>query len=147
MLIVVQMAGYDPKAKEYFDGLNRFRKRYPSKVNKVFMCWKVEEAKPKADDCATDGDIDMATALLMAAQQWDENIYLQEAKVIINNIGSDMVSKDYSLRLGDWNIDGGTHEGTRPSDFATAHLRAFYGATGNKRWQKVEEKCYAIFCK
>ncbi len=144
MLIVVQMAGHDPKAKKYFDGLNRFRKRYPSNANKTFMNWKVTEAKPKADYCATDGDIDMATALLMAEHQWGDKTYLEEAKVIIKNIGTDLVRKDYSLRLGDWNTGAGKHEGTRPSDFATAHFRAFYEATGDKRWQKVEEKCYAI---
>ena len=70
MLIVVQMAGYDPKAKEYFDGLNRFRKRYPSKNNKAFMNWQVrDEANTETDSSATDGDLDMATALPMAAQQ------------------------------------------------------------------------------
>jgi len=48
------------------------------------------------------------------------------------------------LRLGDWNDDGGKHEGTRPSDFTTAHFRAFYSITNNKCWQKVEGKCYDI---
>ncbi|RMD79767.1 MAG: beta-glucanase [Lentisphaerae bacterium] len=144
MLITVQMAGYDPKAKMYFDGLNRFRKRYPSKINKAFMNWKVNEERPRQDDSATDGDVDMATALLMAAEQWGDRAYLEEAKIIIKNIGTHLVRKDYSLRLGDWNSDGGTHEGTRPSDFATAHFRCFYVVTRDKRWQKVEEKCYAI---
>jgi len=84
MLITVQMAGYDPQAKKYFDGLNRFRKRYPSKINKAFMNWRIRnEERAKSDDCATDGDLDMATALLMAAQQWGDKTYLEEAKVII----------------------------------------------------------------
>jgi len=144
MLIVVQIAGYDPKAKEYFDGLNRFRKRYPSIVNEAFMCWKVNEAKPKKDDSATDGDIDIATALLMAAQQWNDKTYLEEAKVIIKNIGKDLVRKDSSLRLGDWNVEGEEHNGTRPSDFTTAHFRAFYEATRNPLWQNVEGECYEI---
>ena len=145
MLITVQMAGYEPNAKKYFDGLNRFRKRYPSKINQAFMCWRVkDEANTKPDDSATDGDLDMATALLMAAQQWGDKTYLEEAKVIIKNMGTDLVRKDYSLRLGDWNKDGGKHEGTRPSDFATAHLRVFYSATGDRLWLKVVEKCCDI---
>jgi endo-1,4-beta-D-glucanase Y len=145
MLIVVQMAGYDPKAKEYFDGLNRFRKRYPSKNNKAFMSWQVrDEANTETDSSATDGDLDMATALLMAAQQWDDKTYFEEASVIIRNIETELVRKDYSLRLGDWDRDGSEYEGTRPSDFITAHFRAFYAATGNELWQKVEEKCYSI---
>jgi len=145
MLITVQMAGYDPKGKEYFDGLNRFRKRYPSKYNKAFMNWRVKkEAFAKSDDSATDGDLDMATALLMAAQQWGDRTYLEEAKVIIKNMGTDLIRKDDSLRLGDWDGRDDEQEGTRPSDFATAHLRVFYLATGNKRWPKIEERCYDI---
>jgi len=145
MLITVQMAGHDPKAREYFDGLNRFRKRYPSKYNMAFMNWRVKkEASSKPDDSATDGDLDMATALLMAAQQWGDKRYLEEAKVIIKNMGTDLVRKDDSLRLGDWDAEGDEQDGTRPSDFATAHLRVFYLATGNKRWKKIEKGCYDI---
>jgi len=110
MLITVQMAGYDPKAKEYFGGLNRFRKRYPSRINKAFMSWRItDEAGGTSDDSATDEDVDMAVALLMAKQQWSDKTYLTEAKEIIKNIGTDLVRKDYSLRLGDWNSDGGEH--------------------------------------
>jgi len=107
MLITVQMAGYESKAKGYFDGLNRFRKRYPSKYNKAFMNWRVKnEASAKPDDSATDGDLDMATALLMAAQQWGDRTYFEEAKTIIKNMGTDLVRKDDSLRLGDWDGEG-----------------------------------------
>jgi len=145
MLIVVQMAGHDPKARVYFDGLNRFRKRYPSKINPLFMNWRIKnETHPKADDCATDGEIDMATALLMAAEQWNNPAYKKEAIRLIRALSLRLVRKDNSLRLGDWNIEKGKHEGTRLSDFATAHFRAFYYATNDPKWKQVEAKCYAI---
>ena len=64
MLLTAYMAGADPDAKTCFDGLNRFRKRFPSNVNPALMCWKIP-AKENAvsDDGATDGDLDMALAL------------------------------------------------------------------------------------
>ena len=145
MLIVVQMAGYDSQARVYFDGLNRFRKRYPSKINPAFMNWRIkDEKRAGVGDCATDGEIDIATALLMAAEQWNAPAYKKEALVLIKNISKSLVRKDYSLRLGDWNVEKKKHEGSRLSDFATAHFRVFYQATSDSRWKKVEEKCYAI---
>lgn len=144
MLITVQMAGHDPKAKEYFDGLNRFRKRYPSIINNAFMNWRImKDEADKPDDSATDGDLDIAAALLMAARQWNDETYQNEAKHIIKQFGIALVREDGSLRLGDWNTDSG-HAGTRPSDFATAHLRMFYDATGDELWLRVEAKCYTI---
>ena len=145
MLIVVQISVDKAKAKEYFDGLNRFRKRYPSQNNKAFMNWQVrDETTTKADSSATDGDLDMAIALLMASQQWGEKSYFEEAIDILENIETDLIRKDYSLRLVDWNKDGDKYEGSRPSDFTTAYFRVFYEATGNKLWKKVEDKCYTI---
>jgi endo-1,4-beta-D-glucanase Y len=144
MLITVQMAGYDPEAKKFFDGLNKFRKRYPSKFNKAFMCWQVrKESKPKKDDSASDGDFDMAAALLMAAEQWQDKAYEKEALAIIEGAEKDLIRKDFSLRLGDWDTD---EEATaiRPSDFTTANFTLFEKKTGHKIWKKVREKCYAL---
>ena len=142
MLLTVMMAGADPKAKTYFDGLNRFRKRYPSKKNKALMDWKVERVEEEPNDgCATDGDVDMAMALLMASVQWNNPAYLAEATTIINAIELSLVRADFSLRLGDWNLADGQ---TRPSDFATAQYRSFHQATGNFLWKNVETKCYSI---
>jgi len=41
MLITALMADEDPEAKQQFDALNRFRKRFPSSINHAFMCWKI----------------------------------------------------------------------------------------------------------
>jgi endo-1,4-beta-D-glucanase Y len=39
MLITAFMAGHDPEAKKYFDGLYRFYKKHPSKNNPRLMAW------------------------------------------------------------------------------------------------------------
>ena len=142
MLLAVYFAGADPEAKKYFDGLNHFRKRFPSSINPALMCWKIP-AKENAvrDDGATDGDLDMALALLLAHEQWREETYLAEATNYINAIAASLVRNDFSLRLGDWNSAAGQ---TRPSDFMPATFRAFYAATQDGRWTNVAAKGYAI---
>jgi len=142
MLLTVYMAGADPNAKTHFDGLNRFRKRYPSNINPGLMCWRIPANEGAvSDDCATDGDLDMAMALLLAHRQWGDSVYLAEATNYLNSIASALVRGDYSLRLGDWNSAAGQ---TRTSDFMPAHFRSFYLATGDGLWTNVESKCYAI---
>jgi len=142
MLITVLMAGVDANAQQVFDGLNRFRKRYPSSIDPSLMEWKVyPDEVTRNDDCATDGDVDLAMALLMASRQWGQSNYFQEATNIIHHIGTSLVRPDYSLRLGDWNSAAGQ---TRSSDFMPAHFRSFYLATGNGLWTNVENRCYTI---
>ena len=142
MLITVMMAGADPHAKEDFDGLDRFRKRYPSDINPAFMAWRIpaNEKKVKTDS-ATDGDMDMALALLMAHRQWGDDGYLREARVLIKALGESLVRPDCSLRLGDWDTESSGMILTRPSDFMPTHFRAFGEATGDDLWDKVETHC------
>lgn len=142
MLLAAYFAGADPEARKCFDGLNRFRKRYPSKFNPTLMCWKVPASEaPTRDDAAADGDIDMAFALLLAHEQWRDAAYLVEATNLVQAIAHSLVRPDFSLRLGDWNDKPGQ---TRPSDIMPTHFRAFYAATGDGFWTNVESKCYAM---
>jgi len=142
MLLTVYLAGADPQAKTWFDGLNRFRKRHPSNLNSALMCWKIPAKETSvSDDCATDGDLDMALALLLAHEQWGDAAYLTEATNYLGAIATALVRRDFSLRLGDWNSAAGQ---TRPSDFMPGHFHAFYLATRNGLWTNVENKCYAI---
>ncbi len=142
MLLTVYMAGADTNARGCFDGLNRFRKRYPSSINPALMCWQIPaNEKAVRDDCATDGDLDMAFALLLAHKQWGDETYFVEATNLIHNLRQSLVRADFSLRLGDWNSAEGQ---SRPSDFMPTHFRAFHAVTGDGVWTNVAAKCYAI---
>ena len=142
MLITALMADEDPEAKKQFDGLNSFRKRFPSSINPIFMCWKIPaNERPGKNDCATDGELDIAYALLLAHERWGDNTYLMEARSLINAIGLSLVRSDFSLRLGDWNKAPGQ---TRPSDFMPDHFHAFRKVTGDQLWSKVEDRSYEI---
>lgn len=158
MLATALMAGHDPNAKTYFDGLYRFYKDHPSSIHGALMAWQqvitsggdIITNPDGGDDSATDGDLDIAYALLLADKQWGSNQginYLAEGKKVIQAIlEKDVNHREWTLKLGDWAGDShpkyGT--GTRPSDFMLGHLKAFRSVTGNTDWDKVTDKTYGV---
>jgi len=106
---------------------------------------------------ATDGDLDMAYALLLADKQWGSDglyNYRQKAINMINHMWLTCVNRNASgtsaptfhFTFGDWaNI--GSSNGTRPSDFLFSHLKVFKavaeeaGLTDNN-WQAVINVSY-----
>lgn len=155
MLITAHMAGHDPKAKAYFDGLYRYFRAHPSKINPELMAWKQGDTGQAVVnvggvDSATDGDMDIAYALLLADRQWGsdgEINYLAEAKKVIDAImKSDVNHAEWTLKLADWVSDDDAKYGsaTRPSDFMLQHLKDFKNASGDANWDRVIDKTYSI---
>lgn len=150
MLLTVLMAGYESNAKTYFDGLYAYYKAHPSGINPYLMAWKQNSSFQNIEgaDSATDGDMDIAYALLLADKQWGSTgsvNYLQAAKDITNAIMSNEVNTtEWTLRLGDWATSGTYSTATRPSDFMLNHMKAFQKATGDTRWTNVVDKTYSI---
>src|SRR5262249_36018483 len=72
MLITVIMAGHDPKARDIFDGMYAYYAAHGSTNNKTLMAWAQDEqcANTGGADSATDADLDIAYALLLADRQW-----------------------------------------------------------------------------
>lgn len=114
------------------------------------MAWKQNSSFVNVDgpNSATDGDMDIAYALLLAHRQWGSTgaiNYLQAAQNIINAIMShDVNQAQWTLRLGDWATSGSYNTATRPSDFMLNHLKAFRLATGDAKWDNVTNKTYNI---
>lgn len=160
MIICAFMAGYDPQAQTLFDNLFRFYQSFPSVITAPLMGWQQvllnNEIVPNpkgGDDSATDGDLDIAFALLLADKQWGSNNgpgsidYLSYAKQIMSGIlAGDVNEEVFSLKLGDWvdNDDDKYGKATRPSDFMLNHLRNFLAASGDSSWNLVMNKTYAI---
>lgn len=153
MLITVIMAGYDDFAKQLFDGMFYYFKDHPSSINPNLMAWQqgIKDGKVikiGGDDCATDGDMDIAYSLLMADKQWgsDGQInYLEEGKLVINALMDNCVDQnEWFLRIGDWASSGSYSKLTRTSDFMLQHMRAFRDATQDERWDQVIDKTYDI---
>ncbi len=151
MMIAAYFAGYDSNAQTYFDGLYRFYKAHPSKNNSYLMDWQQISCNDTAsndDDSASDGDVDIAFALLLAHEQWGSNgsiDYLTEAKAIIAAIMNDEINQStWTVKLGDWSTSSSPNYfyGTRPSDFITDHFRAFSCFDSN--WNNVVDTCYSL---
>jgi endo-1,4-beta-D-glucanase Y len=152
MLLTVLMAGHDPQAQAIFDGLYAFFRAHPSATHKNLMSWYQGDDCNDAEgqDSATDGDLDIALALLLADKQWGgcEAIdYRAEALKVIADIGAG--ERDPSGRilwLGDW-VGGSSARfkaATRSSDFMPAHLRSFAQASGDGRWTQLLDATYAL---
>jgi len=151
MMITAYFAGYDEKAKIYFDGLYKYYKNHHSINNQYLMDWQqisCNDEESFNDASASDGDIDIAFSLLLAHCQWGSNgkiNYLEEAKKIINAIWEyDINQTTFTVKLGDWcNQDSYYINGTRSSDFIVSHFKAF-SLVDNHNWQTVIDNCYNL---
>jgi hypothetical protein len=177
MVITALMAGHDPEAKTIFDGMYAFFKAFPTATHQNLMAWTVQVAAtsgpgsgcslpPGANNSATDGDMDIAYALLLADKQWPGNGYLAKAQAVIADIeDGDQNPTTYLTNLGDWDTDtsgnmipepgdgsiaGGSsyYWGTRPSDFMLDHFRAFGRAMSScsdrSDWSKAVQATYSL---
>lgn len=133
-----------------FDGLWRYEQLHLDANG--LMNWEIAPDGQITSDGmggATDGDVDMAWALIMADRQWGgqgslDKSYLDYAKALIQSIWTNEVdhTRHEMLKPGDqW----GDVDVTNPSYFAPAYFRVFgsvSGETGN--WDKVIAENYAI---
>jgi endoglucanase len=151
MVVVAYMAGHDPNARVIFDGLYKWAKTFPSNINQFLMKWRQKEGcLSDSNDSATDGDLNIAYALLLADKQWGSTgsiNYLEEAKIIINSgIKAGLITNFNSIKLGDWANSGNQtfFNATRLSDYNSNHFRAFKNVTNDVLWDNVVTKGYDI---
>lgn len=152
MLITALMAGYDPDARQYFDGLFQWFHTHKSAINGNLMAWRQYKGcyTPSGTSSATDGDLDIAHALLLAHEQWGSAgtvDYLTEALQMISAIKQSEVNPARtSVELGDWVSPSNStyYYGTRTSDFMTDHFRAFRAFSGDSTWSTVIDTCYSF---
>lgn len=143
MMITAWMAGYDPRAQNYFDGLWKFSRKYSSRIDSRLMTWQIPIVA-QDDSSAFDGDSDIAYALLLADLQWGSDGPLDyrgaALQVIAGILGSTIGPQSRLPMLGDWiNPNGETHNQwtTRSSDFMPTHFRLFGQLTGDPVWARV----------
>jgi len=151
MIITTLMAGADPAAKTTFDALYQYYKAHPAKPGQRLMAWAQDKNCKSTDhSAATDGDMDIAYALLLADKQWGSNgtvNYLQEAKLLIVDIMRYEVNQKSFTALisNESDPESNDYFDTRTSDFMPSHFRAFKAATGDARWDKVIANTYKLF--
>lgn len=159
MLVSAMMAEFDPNAKADFDAQYRYAKAHPSAYTPEFMAWQqvmdgtsILDTPEGGQSSATDGDMDIAYALLVADKKWGSTgsiNYKKEAVVIIKALMKDVVHPtEYVLKLGNWVDDEDPVYGksTRLSDFMLEHIKVFkkYDKENAVKWNKVYWKMIAI---
>ena len=144
MELTVVMAGADPSAQSSFDGLVKYVLAHPSSINPALHASEQNSSfvSVNGGDSATDGDISIAYALLLADKQWGSAgtyNYKQLAVTRINAIkASEMNPTTYLPTLGDWDTAGDPYYySTRPSDLMIDHFRAFKVATNDPFWDSA----------
>jgi endoglucanase len=149
MVIAAYMAD-----KPVFDSMRSYFRAHPSVNAPHLMAWKQtlrngRMVNVEGADSATDGDLDIAYALLLADVQWGSNSgidYRSEAIAVMHDIlAHEVNADDDSLKPGDW-ARGADARHTRPSDFMTDHLLAFAQAdTANAaQWMRVVDRVSVI---
>ena len=156
MLITVSMADYDSEAKDLFDGMVRYYLAHPSEIGPHLMAWQQSDngstlTETDGADSATDGDMDIAYALLLADKVWGSSgslNYRAMGEAVLEDIMTYEVNQTtWTLSLGDWTYgeSGSKYDGaTRASDFILQYLPVFAAVTGDDRWTKVYDSTNAI---
>lgn len=151
MMTIALMAGFDSSAKNIFDGLYRYYKAHPAKPGQHLMAWaQAKTCKNTDNSSATDGDMDIAYALLLADKQWGSNKgvnYIQEAKLLLADVMHYEINpKSFTILLSNGaEYDSDDYYDTRSSDFMPSHFRAFEMATHDTRWARVIDHTYSLF--
>ncbi len=151
MIIVALMAGYDPAARETFDGLFHYYKSHPSRNSPFLMAWaQTRDFRDIDGTSATDGDMDIAYSLLLADAQWGSQgpvDYLKEAREMISAIMREEVNaKTFSILLSNAvEPDSEDYFDMRSSDFMPAHFKAFGKASMDPAWEKATDNNYKLF--
>lgn len=165
MLITACMAPYDSEAKEIFDGMTRYYLAHLSDIGPHLMSWQqcdngtalidgASEGSMTAGeaDSATDGDMDIAYAFLLADTLWGSDgtfDYRTLARNVIDDIMEYEVNHTtWTLNLGDWacweETDSQYYGATRSSDFIMQYMPVFAEAAKDDRWMQVYDSTYAI---
>jgi len=103
MLICVYMSRFhEDTARKDFDALDIFRRQFKSRIDSRLMSWYVDDkvGTPKETTCATDDDLDIAYALILATYVWRAPEYMAEAKEVLAGIEASLIRPDYSLLAG-----------------------------------------------
>jgi endoglucanase len=154
MLALVMMADADPDAQRLFDAMVRYWQDHPAASDPGLMAWNQVEGCANAgkdvggDHSATDGDLDIAYAFLLAEKTWGKGEFDYGAlgrQVAAAVLRRQLIEGGY-LSIGDWATGDGTYGGTtRSSDFMPSHFRAF--AAEDARWTGVTDATYAVIAK
>lgn len=147
MLILSLLSDEIPNSKKLFYGMYKFYESHPSLNNPLNMSWIVHKSKTKKYASATDGDLDIAYALLIAHKKWGSYKNTNYKNKAINMINHGIKKSDLTknrVTLGDWDTNI-FH--SRPSDWMPLYFKTFYNQTGDSFWLDHYNQVYSSILK
>lgn len=149
MLITVMAAKQGFGSQKVFDQLTRYYLAHRVSANNPVMAWRQNEKgsqmiSTKAEKTsATDGDMDIAYALILADEHWGSKgdlKYNRLAQKLLMAIKEHEINPTTNLpRIGDWATASQTANLVRTSDLITAYFRKFASYTKDGSWTKVAQ--------
>ncbi|MFI6638672.1 glycosyl hydrolase family 8 [Streptomyces sp. NPDC050504] len=142
LTILATMAGADPDARTSFDRVLKYVLDHPSVINSDLHAAEQDEncKSVSGGDSATDGDLEIAYALLLADKQWGSAGTYDYKRLAVKRINaikaSEIVSGTKLTNLGDWS-SGSKNTISRSSDWLPGHFKAFRKATGDSAWDGI----------
>jgi endo-1,4-beta-D-glucanase Y len=117
-----------------FDGLWTYAKAHHNSSG--LMDWQISSSGSVVGmGSATDGDEDMAWALLMASDQWSSLTYLDDARAVIDALYGTAIAGDGTLKPDQYGGMNGTQY--YADYFSPAYYRVFARATNNPAWSGI----------
>jgi len=154
MVLLALMAGHEPNAQQMFDGMFAYFRDHPTEFHQHLMAWYQDMScttPANSLDSASDGDLDIAFALLLADRQWGScgtiNYFAEAQHVLADLEDGDVDASARYVLLGDWvgpSESASYYDSTRSSDFMPDHSRSFEAATGDGDWGGLRDRTYQI---
>lgn len=154
MLITVMAAKQKIGNKESFDQLTQYYLNHCLSENNSLMAWRQnlvnnQMVSTRAEKTsATDGDLDIAYALILADEQWGSNgkfNYHLLASELIDSIKKWEINSETGLpKVGNWANSAETEKIVRTSDLITAYFRKFASFTHDGSWTKIAQNSQRV---
>lgn len=148
------------KDEEVFQGLLKFYQHWLN--GNGLMSWKIDAEKAGSSSYvlrtssdgvsgATDGDLDVAYALLLAYEKWNNDTHLMVARDVLSAIKFRCISApeapNATMYIGDWvSPQSNWSQLIRSSDFVLEHMDKFaqYDKSGAPLWQELKVNMISI---
>lgn len=157
MLITVMAAQQGLKTQRTFNQLTRYYLAHRISATTPLMAWRQNEKQGQLvsttaeKTSATDGDLDIAYALILADERWHSRgsvNYGRLARQLIKAIYQNDFNPTTQLpRVGNWATAPGSQNLVRPSDLMTATFRKFASYTKDGRWTQVAQNSQQVLKK
>lgn len=133
MLIMVFMDNAQNNTQGKFDKLWNYYKGHLD--GNGLMNWKVQgfTSNTPGSGAATDAELDVAVALIMADKQWGGN-YLNDAKSLIGKI--------YTYEVANNLLKGGDQWGELNPSYMSMVATQLFQQVDGARWSAVQSRCY-----